>query len=462
MEKDKFTKYSIYNMKNVMVKSDRGLLGLNDKTQILVDKDNFDESNVPYVKSKSKNWEINMKISASQQELVIIRKYFSLITMLSKIGGISKILMVVFALFYLNYNRSALKQSILDSFIDTTDKALPAHFLNLKALKAKQKENKEVSGQIEKLPSRFMKSEAWILENGTEMEKKRIVVRRESKKLVTKQMDFVDVVQKGILQDAYYEALYPAMFKTLIPVAYINKVSKDIKQQMLLEGVQKQRLAQLKRSGSSSSFFGSLIGGGKTEDVKSKEELEEDQEIKKLINSKKKGVFEKMSYEEAIEILRNEELPTDPRLQKIKKFLMKHLPVEMLGEEHKDLERSRATGVDNIVNKFKNKMKFGGLKNKSKPKPTPENTTEGLDEKKSSPKKTENKPQLEIAFDKGDDSDSSSSEDGEKVEETDKEDGPELSNAIQEEKNEDGAEKPQLEVVFDKGDESDSSNNQEE
>ena len=51
------------------------------------------------------------------------------------------------------------------------------------------------------------------------------------------QMDFVDVVQKGILQEAYYEALYPQFFKTLIPLAFINKLRIDLNKQRMLEKV---------------------------------------------------------------------------------------------------------------------------------------------------------------------------------------------------------------------------------
>jgi hypothetical protein len=137
MEKNQFTKQYNYNMKNVLVKSDRGLLGLNSKTETYVDKDNSDESNVPHKKDQAKNYEIIIQIVANTTELLIIRKYFSLITMLSKIGGISKILIIVFGLMYINYNRSALKQKILDGFIDTTDQALPDHYIEKKLLDEK-------------------------------------------------------------------------------------------------------------------------------------------------------------------------------------------------------------------------------------------------------------------------------------------------------------------------------------
>ena len=93
----------------------------------------------------------------------------------------------------------------------------------------------------QKIHKRLLRGENWILKNGTQLEKRRIMVKNESKKLVMKQMDFVDVVQKGILQDAYYEALYPRMFKTLIPIAMINKVRNDLKKQTILEQVQKTR-----------------------------------------------------------------------------------------------------------------------------------------------------------------------------------------------------------------------------
>lgn len=73
-------------------------------------------------------------ISATDKELRIVRTYFSLITMLSQIGGISRIVFIVFGLFYFGYNRFSLKKKILDGVIDTKERFLPEHYLDKQIL----------------------------------------------------------------------------------------------------------------------------------------------------------------------------------------------------------------------------------------------------------------------------------------------------------------------------------------
>ena len=66
------------------------------------------------------------------------------------------------------------------------------------------------------------------------------------------------MAEKGILRDAFYEALYPAMFKTLIPIACINTVRKGINKQKMLEDLKNENAPPQRNS--VVSFVSRLFG----------------------------------------------------------------------------------------------------------------------------------------------------------------------------------------------------------
>lgn len=247
----------------------------------------------------SKNLDLEFDISTTDEQLVVIRVYLSLIEMLSKIGGISRVLLVVFGLLYLNYNERRLKQKILEGFVDSTDKSLPKAYLEEDTLRKFVRESKNPEDQKYKLPRRLFRSNNWIMKNGNEFERYRRVAREQSRSLVEQQMDFVDLVEKGILQDALYEAMYPTMFKTLIPIAYVNMVKNSIIKQRMLEDLRNQSVTPQVQS-KIKTFVTKLFGAEEDVEELTEEEKQQQMEISDLIDKEKKGAFRSMNYDEAV------------------------------------------------------------------------------------------------------------------------------------------------------------------
>ena len=73
VEKDKFTKYMLFKMQNLQIKSDRGVSGLKFKMVSNIQLEDTDESNIPYKADSTKNQELIMVIRASKNQSLIIR-----------------------------------------------------------------------------------------------------------------------------------------------------------------------------------------------------------------------------------------------------------------------------------------------------------------------------------------------------------------------------------------------------
>lgn len=350
LDKDKFTKYFNFKMQQVTVTTDRGIV-IRTKSDSYIDLSSFDMITLPYNPTAQKNLDVELVISTTDEHLLVIRVYLSLIEMLSKMGGISKVLLIVFGLLYLNYNERRLKQKILDGFVDSTDKSLPKAYLEEDTLKKFVRSSKNPEDQKYKLESRWFRSNNWIMKNGNDFERYRRVAREQSRSLVEQQMDFVDIVEQGILQDALYEAMYPMMFKTLIPIAYINMVKKGINKQKMLEKIKNENITP-KVEGKLKTFVTRFFGAEEIEEL-TEEEQQKQIDINDLIDREKKGGIRSMNYEEAVKLLLEEETPADHRLQKIRNFLLTNLPSEFIGDKKiSSHELKKEENTQRILRKF--------------------------------------------------------------------------------------------------------------
>ena len=287
-----FTKLTYQSMIKVNIKNKRGLSYLDTfrDSWVMPFRSGFLEK--PFNNSQNETWLVKLFLEAVDQDKNYVRTYQTLVDIMSLMSGMQKIIVIILGFAYFYYNRSNLRLKIIESFINIRDKSLPSHYTK-----------------------RFKyfwicPTKKRILTKGTRSQRLNLFVQEEATKIVLNQMDYVNNIKDGILHDAFFDAVYPKFIKTLIPLAFLNKTFQE-------------RYHEIENVCDSNGVC-----------IRKKQKKREQR-------------IEDMNYLEALEMLIDEDVPSDPRLFKIKNFILGNIPEELIVNLN---ERNSADGANEAEN----------------------------------------------------------------------------------------------------------------